>query len=422
MLYAIFNRRNKKQIASLAQEFEMRKNANQYARQLISKSGELDTRRLHRYPFTNDLFKRVTSVKEGKSHGMIFFLDMSGSMQNTFRSVVEQLLILCSFCQKIDVPFDVYGFTDNKNHRIMHGNKFIATDSTIGIEDSEFYLKHLLSSRLNDRRFNDVFRALLVAGDAANFWGRLPEVSTFLDGEETPRGGHFISNGADQFRLCATPFNEALVASISIIENFKQVNHCDIINVIYLTDGEGTTIPAYSKKALSVIRQGNVKETGVTRMGLVHKKTGHSVVAYDNDIQTAMTILAKTVTGCRHIGFYVGDHHSLSLLLKEAEQQDQRSINGGLPVRELDVFHEERLANNRRLLSNNRYVAVPNMGYDNYYYLIVDGHDDIDGEGEMDFDHTASKSKMLDEFASVQKNKRRNRILTQQFAQEIAEG
>ena len=48
-------------IALLVQEFEMRKNASQYTRSLTAKTGELDTRNLAKYKFTNDIFRKVIS-------------------------------------------------------------------------------------------------------------------------------------------------------------------------------------------------------------------------------------------------------------------------------------------------------------------------------------------------------------------------
>ncbi|MGH2613088.1 MAG: hypothetical protein ACRDFB_08600, partial [Rhabdochlamydiaceae bacterium] len=107
-LKSSFEKHNKKYISMLVKEFEMRKNASQYARQRESKIGELDTRKIYRYKFSDDIFRRMVTVDKGKSHGMIMFIDFSGSMGGVMNNVMEQLLILVSFCKKVNIPFDVY--------------------------------------------------------------------------------------------------------------------------------------------------------------------------------------------------------------------------------------------------------------------------------------------------------------------------
>ena len=43
---------------------------------------------------------------------MIFILDWSGSMQYEILPTVKQLLNLTAFCKKVQIPFEVYAFTN----------------------------------------------------------------------------------------------------------------------------------------------------------------------------------------------------------------------------------------------------------------------------------------------------------------------
>ena len=43
---------------------------------------------------------------------MIFVLDWSGSMQYEILATVKQLLNLTAFCKKVQIPFEVYAFTN----------------------------------------------------------------------------------------------------------------------------------------------------------------------------------------------------------------------------------------------------------------------------------------------------------------------
>ena len=84
-----------------------------YARATTSRTGILDTAVLHTYKFNEDLFKKVSVVPDGKNHGLIFILDWSGSMQNVMMDTIKQLFNLVWFCKKVNIPFEVYAFTNS---------------------------------------------------------------------------------------------------------------------------------------------------------------------------------------------------------------------------------------------------------------------------------------------------------------------
>ena len=96
----------------LVKEFECRKSADSYARATVSRTGVLDTAKLHTYRYNEDLFKKVTTLADGKNHGLIFILDWSGSMGDVLLDTVKQMCNLVWFCKKVGIPFDVYAFTN----------------------------------------------------------------------------------------------------------------------------------------------------------------------------------------------------------------------------------------------------------------------------------------------------------------------
>ena len=110
--YQEFRNENKKEVNYLVKEFECRKSADAYARTSTARTGVLDTKNLHTYKFNDDLFKRINIIPDGKNHGMIFVLDWSGSMQYEIFATVKQLLNLTAFCKKVQIPFEVYAFTN----------------------------------------------------------------------------------------------------------------------------------------------------------------------------------------------------------------------------------------------------------------------------------------------------------------------
>jgi hypothetical protein len=115
--YVDFKRSAQKEVNYLVKEFECRKAADSYARASVSKTGVLDCTKLHTYKYQEDLFKKVTTFATGKNHGLVFILDWSGSMSNVLMDTVKQLYNLIWFCNKVNIPFEVYAFTNDWNYR-----------------------------------------------------------------------------------------------------------------------------------------------------------------------------------------------------------------------------------------------------------------------------------------------------------------
>lgn len=95
----------------MAQEFELRKNAQQQMRARVSRTGRLDMDRLHAFRFTDDVFRRTMTVPMGKSHGVVMLVDGSESMAEQFANVIDQMLLFAFFAYQVNIPFEAYMFT-----------------------------------------------------------------------------------------------------------------------------------------------------------------------------------------------------------------------------------------------------------------------------------------------------------------------
>ena len=93
-----FKKSAQKEVSYLVKEFECKKSAGAYARATTSRTGVLDTTKLINYRFSEDIFKKVTVVPDGKNHGLVFILDWSGSMNNVMMDTLKQLYNLIWFC------------------------------------------------------------------------------------------------------------------------------------------------------------------------------------------------------------------------------------------------------------------------------------------------------------------------------------
>jgi hypothetical protein len=397
-----FGEKNNRYINLLVKEFEMRKNARQYARTSVAKTGELDMSKLHQYKFSNDLFKKISVVEKGKSHGMIMYVDMSGSMSEVFGSTMEQTLVLVAFCRKVNIPFDVYGFSDRRDFLYAMitkkklnsgfiGQKFqkLNTDAYSVCSDA-FHLIHYISSQMQGNAYRRAFDAM--ATIAMN-WKNAMYPRTYLNWENMG------------IALGGTPFTHTVMASRPMIERFKAENKVDITNVIYLTDGDGTGCFNFTDiKPSPMTAEGKPKIE--QHIYLVDPKTRRRVELVNGytaakQHQTAMTQFVREVTHCKHIGFYIGSASAMRGYIRSNVVMDE-TANA-----EMDKFWRK-----------NGYYSVPMIGYDQYYFVkqtdLRISDDDYDVTGDM------SSKKIAKAFTEAQDDKRKHRVLVSSFAKDIA--
>ena len=226
--YYEFRKESQKEVNYLVKEFECRKSADAYARAGQSKTGVLDTSKLHTYRYNEDIFKKITVLPDGKNHGLLFLLDWSGSMQYELMATVKQVLNLTAFCKKVQIPFEVYAFTNEWTlaERAMSGDTSYEdysypglTKNEIYLHEGRFHLMNFVSSRSNARDYERMCKNLF---REASIYTQYSNYSQTLG-----------------CQLSGTPLNEAIVMMNYIIPDFKQKNDLQKVNLCILSDGEG---------------------------------------------------------------------------------------------------------------------------------------------------------------------------------------
>ena len=227
-----FNANNKTTINYLVKEFEMKKRAAEYARTTTSKSGVIDTVKMNNYKFSDDIFSRVGVVPDGKNHGMILYLDWSGSMYQSFSKTVEQCLSLAMFCRQVNIPFKVLGFSDGANL----GYRDVSVPSGYMAVSSNMCFIELLSNELSRSKFTEAAKNLLALGEL-NSWNKTGYRTLNVGWEVWQKALNSLADVHGTYRLNSTPLDNAIIAGIKIHNKFKVDNRLDIVNAIFLTDG-----------------------------------------------------------------------------------------------------------------------------------------------------------------------------------------
>jgi hypothetical protein len=224
-------------VAYLAKEFEMKKAADEYRRSSTARSGVLNVSKLHSYRYNEDIFLKKNILPDAKNHGLVMFIDLSGSMMTNMEGTLEQLINLVLFCKKVQIPFEVYGFGDYAPTRDDKGSKFKDHDITLA---NDFYLRKYISSDLKTSMFKKALEYIFFMKEYwANYGSRY---------NPTPNSGcvmnyHVSLLSEDQ--LGSTPLNDAIIAGMGIVKDFRAKSGVQICNVVFLTDGDSNPLSAY---------------------------------------------------------------------------------------------------------------------------------------------------------------------------------
>ena len=226
--YAKFKKSAQKEVSYLVKEFECKKAADSYARSTVSKTGILNTSKLHTYNFNEDLFKKINVVPDGKNHGLVFILDWSGSMADVMEDTIKQLYNLIWFCRKVSIPFEVYAFTLNFPNCDEEGkpncqSSYLPKSGVASLEHN-FSLMNLFTSNVNgkelEKQMLNIFRC----------------AKTFNRNNWTQYGVPLGMN------LSGTPLNETIVCLHQILPQFKKKHNLQKVQCVILTDGEANPI------------------------------------------------------------------------------------------------------------------------------------------------------------------------------------
>jgi len=229
--YMEFRKQSQKEVNYLVKEFECRKSADAYARAGQSKTGVLDTTKLHTYKYSDDIFKKMTILPDGKNHGLLFILDWSGSMGNELLATVKQLINLTTFCKKVQIPFEVYAFTNEwfSARRVIENIPELSNkefERRRGIQQGKIHIDKLLfdlinfvSSRSNARDYERM---------CLNLYREAYAYRYYVEYHTTPG-----------LSLSGTPLNESIISLNYILPEFKKNNDLQKVNVCILSDGEG---------------------------------------------------------------------------------------------------------------------------------------------------------------------------------------
>jgi hypothetical protein len=390
LAFRTFKKSGQKEVNYLVKEFECKKAADSYARATTARTGVLDCSKLHTYKYNEDLFSKVTTLADGKNHGLIFILDWSGSMGNVLLDTFKQLMNLVWFCKKVNIPFEVYAFTNNWAHvTYTETNKPVFPEYSYEPREDifkiakDFNLMNILSSKIKNSKFESC---------VLNIW-RIAYQYTYCSNYSVP----------PQVSLSGTPLNEAIVCLHQIIPNFQKENKLQKVQCVILTDGEASQL---------------------------HR---HVKINYRNNIEGYIgcrsVIPGSTFLRDRKLGrtysFGYGYHEFTSVLLNNLRDRFSNTNFIGIRIlapREASKFMKMYLTNDEYqkaeyVWKKNRSFSMKNVGYTTYFGMSANA---LSQNTEFDVNTTATKSQIKSAFIKSLKSKKMNKQILSEFMSLVA--
>jgi len=367
-------------VRELAMQFERRKAAEEIRNERQKPSGNINPDRLHQFRTHDDIFLRNLIKHEGKKHGMVMLIDWSGSMAECVDGLVRQVLLLTWFCRKIKVPYEVYLFTDatflhadpSSNESDQSKAMLSQTDSVKAANTFEFspiHLRQVFTNTMSDEEHDRVAKMLWAKAMSCdrNAFDSQPELRCDAYA--------LVYSSPSVFNMNSTPTIESLMAMHDYLPKFRAANNVDIVNFMFVTDGEPNGLG----------KQGACAYEVVSGMRVQHIPTGRTLTlkATERDPYVGSMnlylqyFLAEEIQklGITTIGFSIGGmsgigSHYLSRLVRPAS--DFYNRKPGEPnldfMRRIDAADKKF---NDFYKKENFIPASPDMvrGFDEYYVM-----------------------------------------------------
>jgi ribosomal protein S8E len=321
-------------------------------------------------------------VPTGKNHGLVMFIDWSGSMTTCISGLIEQLVNMVLFCKRVQIPFDVYAFSN------VYGNMNLSAEEIGVIEErqhsykngdllvnSSLSLLQLLSSSMKEGEFN------LAIGNLLSLCKIFRNTAITVD--------------TRPFGFGSTPLDSTIICATSIVNAFRSKHKLQIVNTVILTDGEDTDDIEIKNVKYNPYNQNLVLRDTVTKSEAVIENV------WDTSATTAIFLnRLRDRTGTNVIGYY----------LKSGRVNSMSFCNYSADPTEVEKLYQN--------YTKNRYIEVTNQGYSVYY--IIKAEEMNIQNAELNLGKATTAKSIAKVFAKYSKNKLDNRVVLSRFIEKIS--
>ncbi len=387
--YQDYKKDAQKSVNYLVKQFEMKKSADQYKRAAVSKTGVINTNALHKYKISDDIFKRITTVPDGKNHGLIMFLDWSGSMQYNLLDTLKQTYNLVWFCRKAGIPFRVYAFQNGWGNHPSHPGVTPKKNTLTLCQD--FKLLEFFSSKQNAKSLDLSMKLVYTQASSMVVHG----VPYFT-----------------KYSLGGTPLGEAIMCARQLVARLKKVENVTKVNVVSLTDGEANPLQYTRERGEDYYTHREVEDNLWTAsMNYSRKKyiVRDTVTGYTREFNPSPYLTTKEI-----VSFYreITDYNWIGIRICSKSEFNRT-------MRQLSFEEADRVDTQWK---RKKFASVKNsLGFSESFYIpdkgIGDSTDDLEvkQKGEV-----ATRAELSRAFKKHMGSKTTNKTVLNAFIEQIA--
>ena len=396
-----FRNKNKKTVEYLAKEFEMKKAADAHSRTATANSGIIDTGMLHTYKYNEHIFRKINVTADGKNHGLVMVVDWSGSMGRNIKGTIDQMMVLVMFAKRVNIPFEVFLFSDSYHSEFMKSTDRHDSESWThkdGGKEGDLVIDkhHLLNVFSSRMRANELHTAYINMTAIAGAYDRT--YSHYYDSS--------YRTLPSKLSLGGTPLNASLLAINTFIPEFKAKNGVQIVNLIYLTDGESFGGHSVWKRRDDSETERFGSKNHVLLRDTVTKKEYEISDSYyirfsRGSVTNALVEALRDKHSCNVVNFYIID------IFKKYDASEFSTAD--IPPQViLSKFRKEG------------HIIAENYGGWSELYLIKGGKNLGVEESIFETKEDAKKGEIKRAFAKFNKGKLKNRVLLSKFVDMVA--
>ena len=431
-----FKKTQSQTISYMVKEFEMRKAADLYKRSTVAKTGQLNMNTLHSYSYNEDIFLKMNVEPGATNHGLVLFVDWSGSMVDNFHNTIKQTLNLVWFCDRVNIPFEVYAFTNGYGRKRddttknIHAQKRKQDDMII----NELTLLNLLSSRSSKSEMQEGLENLWAY---SMYYG-----SQYSDVDLRDENGKSIYPvyPVSDYQLYSTPLNHTIIAAMDLVPQFKKDTGVQKVHSVFLTDGysnsidrkyeftdeihpletkpddwkgeiKGTYIPS-DKDTTIIVSDPVTKKKYIQGEDERDRYGYYRSFRYDNQTKILLEFLKARLPGMTITNFFIAGINRKGTI-------DKGTVGN---IFGLDTWHDiDKIKSIQKEIQKNNVAVCKTQGWDELY--VLPGGEKLDvSDNDMSeiTPGTAKKGELKKAFTKMSAGRKNSRPLLNKFIRMIA--
>jgi hypothetical protein len=325
-------------------------------------------------------------------------------MNQNLKETLAQMYNLIWFCRQTRIPFEVFAFSDAYNRRGR-----INAYRDVEIIDKHFKVGNLA---LNNFKLLNFFSSKMTISDEMSMMHILEMMAAPF---RTTSHWVYPYSIPTNLNLGGTPLNDAIVAMMELVPKFKKETGVQKVNTIFLTDGASNNLAGVYDYKFDT--EENTHTEIITGLPSSYRYKSKIILTdpvmnktyeIENMTNDLLRILKNRVPEMNVIGFFIAG-------AGRSGKVNKNTLYYLLPRDSRDTIMEKI-----KFLNKNNYLALDQLGYDEYY--ILPGGNALKVENETLDDELvgASKAKLKTAFGKMSKGKISSRQLLNKFVKLVA--